>query len=372
LLRGVAEPGELQGVLRGVPNNVTTEMDLQLWELVQRIRSDREATEALRTGQPAELAGQFLAGTLPTILQRGLTEFLGRYGHRAVAEIDVGIARWADDATHILGVLANYLHLEDPALAPDVVFARSSAAATELVDRLARAAGRRAKWRAPVIRFALGRARALIGIREMPKYFLVLGIAAARRDLSAVGLALAKEGRIDRPDDVFFVTLAQARAGLSGRPLQTVVAENRATYEQELRRRRVPRVLLSDGTEPENTGDVPADEIGGLAGVAASPGTVTGVARVIMDPVGAHLAPGEILVAPSTDPGWTPLFLTAGGLVMEMGGSNSHGAVVAREYGIPAVVGLPLATDRIATGDRLTVNGTTGTVIIHPSVSSAD
>ena len=91
-----------------------------------------------------------------------------------------------------------------------------------------------------------------------------------------------------------------------------------------------------------------------------------------MDPVGAHLAPGEILVAPSTDPGWTPLFLTAGGLVMEMGGSNSHGAVVAREYGIPAVVGLPLATDRIATGDLLTVNGTTGTVIIHPSVSSAD
>jgi pyruvate,water dikinase len=122
--------------------------------------------------------------------------------------------------------------------------------------------------------------------------------------------------------------------------------------------------LLSDGTEPENLGQ-PADEAdGSLRGVAASPGTAIGPARVILDPVGAHLEPGDVLVAPSTDPGWTPLFLTAGGLVMEMGGANSHGAVVAREYGIPAVVGVPLATERISTGDPLTVNGTSGTVTI--------
>ena len=97
-------------------------------------------------------------------------------------------------------------------------------------------------------------------------------------------------------------------------------------------------------------------------GTPASAGTVTAAARVILDPIGAHLEPGEILVAPSTDPGWTPLFLTAGGLVMEMGGANSHGAVVAREYGIPAVVGVPHATARIATGQRITVDGGRGTV----------
>jgi rifampicin phosphotransferase len=89
---------------------------------------------------------------------------------------------------------------------------------------------------------------------------------------------------------------------------------------------------------------------------------VTSRARVILDPVGAHLEPGEILVAPSTDPGWTPLFLTAGGLVMEMGGSNSHGAVVAREYGIPAVVGVPEATTRITSGQLVTVDGAAGSV----------
>jgi phosphohistidine swiveling domain-containing protein len=83
-----------------------------------------------------------------------------------------------------------------------------------------------------------------------------------------------------------------------------------------------------------------------------------------MDPAGAHLEPGEILVAPSTDPGWTPLFLTAGGLVMEMGGSMSHGAVVAREYGIPAVVGVPDATTKITTGQLVTVDGAAGTIVL--------
>ena len=108
---------------------------------------------------------------------------------------------------------------------------------------------------------------------------------------------------------------------------------------------------------------------GGLTGTPASAGTVSGIARVILDPVGARLEPGEILVAPSTDPGWTPLFLTAGGLVMEMGGANSHGAVVAREYGIPAVVGVAGATARIRSGQRIQVNGTAGLVTIEDAVA---
>ena len=164
-----------------------------------------------------------------------------------------------------------------------------------------------------------------------------------------------------------------AEGGPGGQPgtgridLRGLVAERRDAYEQELARRHVPRMLLSDGTEPEavhsaGTAGQPA-AAGVLTGSPASAGTVTAAARVILDPVGAHLEPGEILVAPSTDPGWTPLFLTAGGLVMEMGGPNSHGAVVAREYGIPAVVGVPDATLRLATGQQITVDGSAGTVV---------
>jgi pyruvate,water dikinase len=146
--------------------------------------------------------------------------------------------------------------------------------------------------------------------------------------------------------------------------MRPIVRERHADYEHELRRRHVPRVLLSDGTEPESASQPLALQPGTLQGAPASPGRVTAPARVILDPTGARLEPGEILVAPSTDPGWTPLFLTAAGLVMEMGGMMSHGAVVAREYGIPAIVGVPAATERITTGQQITIDGASGTISI--------
>jgi pyruvate,water dikinase len=202
----------------------------------------------------------------------------------------------------------------------------------------------------------------------MPKFLAVLTLARARELLQETGEELERAGRLESAEDVFFVTLPEARAGLSGEDLGSVVRERRADYEHELGRRHVPRILLSDGTEPtageESSADSSSD--GALRGTPASPGVITGPARVILDPTGAHLEPGEILVAPSTDPGWTPLFLTAGGLVMEMGGAMSHGAVVAREYGIPAVVGVPDATESIITGQRITVDGSAGAIAVEP------
>jgi pyruvate,water dikinase len=201
------------------------------------------------------------------------------------------------------------------------------------------------------------------GLRELPKYHIVEGMAAVRKQLAAVGAELAAAGRIGEADDIFFLDLAEAHRALAGASLRELVAERRDAYDAELGRRRIPRVLLSDGTEPEALhGDGTGAVAGVLSGTPASAGTVTAKARVILDPQGAVLEPGEILVAPSTDPGWTPLFLTAGGLVMEMGGPNSHGAVVAREYGIPAVVGVPDATSTISTGQLITLDGGAGTV----------
>jgi pyruvate,water dikinase len=156
--------------------------------------------------------------------------------------------------------------------------------------------------------------------------------------------------------------------GLRGADLRGIVAGRRRLYDVELRRRRIPRLLLSDGTDVEaavmakTAALAPTNVADRLAGTPASAGTATGKVRVVMDPVGARLEPGEILVAPSTDPGWTPLFMTAGALVMEMGGVISHGAVVAREYGIPAVVGVPDATARLRDGQTVTVDGAAGTV----------
>ncbi|MEO5313930.1 PEP/pyruvate-binding domain-containing protein [Pseudarthrobacter sp. CC12] len=373
---------ELQPVIRGLPNNVTTEMDLELWHLAQAIQEDAESRTALMDGDPAALAAAFQAGRLPARLDTGLARFLDRYGHRAVGEIDVGLPRWSEEPAHILGILANYLRLDNPALAPDAQFSKAAEAAEAQVARLVARASARGKIRGRLVRAALRRARLFAGLRELPKYQLVLALGEVRRQLLLVGNELAQAGTVERPDDVFFLDFAETRQALAGtagnsgaavRDMQTLVAARRQDYAVELRRRHIPRVLLSDGTEPEavrtavgpaGNGAVPN---GTLAGSPASAGTVTAAARVILDPVGARLEPGEILVAPSTDPGWTPLFLTAGGLVMEMGGANSHGAVVAREYGIPAVVGVPDATGLISTGQRITVDGAAGTIVPeHP------
>ncbi|GGN20869.1 phosphoenolpyruvate synthase [Lentzea pudingi] len=340
------KPGELQTVLRGLPNNITTEMDMAMWDLAQEIRHD---PEALR---------QFRDGERPAALDR----FLARWGHRAVAEIDLGLPRWSDDPAHVIGVVENFLRLEDDQAHPDAVFARGAAEAEAMIETLAgRAWGR--GW---FVRFALRRTRVLAGLREYPKYLIITLFGVLRKRVADLGAELVAADRLDARDDVFFLNFEEMRS-VQG-DLRTLVAERREVYDREMRRRHIPRVLLSDGTEPEavhHGGPVEGD----LVGTPASAGTITGIARVVMDPVGAHLEPGEILVAPSTDPGWTPLFLTAGGLVMEMGGANSHGAVVAREYGIPAVVGVRQAVTRIRTGERITVDGSTGAVItLEPPV----
>jgi len=269
--------------------------------------------------------------------------------------------RWREDPSHLLGVLANYLRLPKDAADPDSEFRRGAGDATTMIAALQTRASRRSRVRGAVVGFSLRRTRQLAGLREMPKYLMVLALAGARAELLTVGEGLASTERVTKAEDVFFLDLVEVRAALHGRDQRAMVQRRREAYDAEMRRRHIPRLLLSDGTEPEPATEPSPD--GSLHGTPASAGTVTAAARVVLDPAGAHLVPGEVLVVPSTDPGWTPLFLTAGGLVMEMGGANSHGAVVAREYGIPAVVGVPEATSRITTGQQIQVNGTSGVVV---------
>ncbi|MGH8887267.1 MAG: PEP/pyruvate-binding domain-containing protein [Egibacteraceae bacterium] len=368
LLGERATADERDAVRRALPHNPTTAMDVALWSLGARLCADEESARALREQSPEELAAAYREEVLPAPLQQGLADFLRAYGHRGVAEIDLGLPRWADEPTHLLGALANYLRPSDGQPTPDAQFRAAAERADALMDELA---GRR-RLIGPLVRFLLRRGRQLAGLREAPKFHLVALLARVRSQLLVpVGEELARAGRLERCEDLFFLDLSEARQLVAGaEDLRPVIRERRASYAAELRRRHVPRVLLSDGTEPM-VAEGAAVSDGALRGAPASAGLVTGTARVVLDPVGARLEPGEILVAPSTDPGWTPLFLTAGGLVMEMGGAMSHGAVVAREYGIPAVVGVPGATERIRTGDQITVDGSAGTVVVGDAAPEA-
>lgn len=362
LLGELASEEDRQIVLRGLPHNPTTEMNLALWALAHEVRADPVAASLVENTPAAQLAAAYQTGSLPTLLQLGLADFLALYGHRSIAELDIGVPRWSEDPTYLMGVLTTYLRLRDPARTPDRQFRRAAQEAMAMLAELTRRAQRTSRVRGMLVRFFLTRARALSGMREMPRFAIALLLAQARVILWPVGDALVEAGRLEKVDDIFFLSLSEASAALHGTDLRATVAERRTRYDQERTRRHVPLVLLSDGTEPTvATADMEALD-GQLRGTPASPGVVTAPARVLHDPVGAQLAAGEILVAPATDPGWTPLFLTAGGLVMEMGGAMSHGAIVAREYGIPAVVGVAGAIEQIHTGQLLTVNGSTGTV----------
>ena len=346
---------------RGLPNNVTTEMDLALWTVAQVIQADPASAARFGQADAVSLAAEYEARTLPLPAQAALMAFMDRYGMRGLAEIDLGRPRWRENPAYVMQMVAGYLRIDDPAQAPDAVFRRGAKEAEAAIERLAQAMPNPAQ--AQVARFLASRMRALAGLRETPKFTIVRLMGIVRKMMLQSGEELAAAGVLERPDDVFFLHFEELEALAAGdrRDWQALVVARRHAYRREVLRKQVPRVLLSDGTAfyeglgAEDGGDV-------LSGSPVSPGVVEGTVHVVFDPRGVQLAPGEILVCPGTDPSWTPLFLAAGGLVMEVGGLMTHGSVVAREYGIPAVVGVHEATTRLRTGQRVRVDGTAGRV----------
>jgi phosphohistidine swiveling domain-containing protein len=352
---------------RGLPHNVTTQMDLDLWRTAQAIQADRAALAHFQRTESGVLAAEYLAGHLPRVAQSALDGFLARYGVRGVGEIDLGRPRWREDPAPVMHALQSYLQIQDPDQAPDAVFRRGAAAAADALEELV--AGLRATrggwFKARLARGAARRMRALGGLRESPKFWAVRNMGLVRSALLDSGQALVQSGVLARPDDLFFLQLAELEALAAGEEQDwaALVGQRRRTYDRELRRTQIPRLLLSDG-QAFYEGVASQAGAGVLAGSPVSPGVVEGPVRIVYHPHDARLAPGEILVCPATDPAWTPLFLVAGGLVMEVGGLMTHGSVVAREYGIPAVVGVSRATERLRTGQRVRVDGTVGQVTI--------
>ncbi|MET7963264.1 PEP/pyruvate-binding domain-containing protein [Micromonospora zamorensis] len=360
LLKGVAGPDEIHTVLGGMPHNVTIEMDLALWRLAQGAGDHRQL---LLDTPPAELAARHLRGTLPDI---GMTAFLDVYGHRGVAEVDLGVPRWAEDPTPVFAAVANYLRVTDPRQGPDQRFQRAAAAAEAALEELVRRAHRRRPVRGRIAGFLLRRARSLAGLREAGKFAGLYPLRETRRQLLLIGADLHGSGLLDQPDDIMFLNLDEVHSAVhQGVDLRGTVTARRAVHRRELRRPTVPVALLSDGTEVETVLPARLAGDGTLAGVGASAGRVTGPARVVQDPGTAHIEPGDVLVAATTDPGWTPLFLTAAALVTETGAIMAHGPTVAREYGIPAVICVPDATRAITTGQLVTVDGGAGTITLH-------
>jgi pyruvate,water dikinase len=360
----------LDDLLRGLPGNVTTGMDLEVGDLADRARPHADLVSVLRADTvenawPALRARIAAASGGPEFLV-ALDAFLARYGARAAGEIDVSRTRWGEDPTALLRAIAGGLS------APDEGSHRRRHAAQVKVGEAAQqtlidAAGRGffgapRRW---LVRRLCRVVRAGQGLREHPKFLLVRVLGALRQVVLSAGETLVGRGQLAQRQDIFHFGFDEIISALEQPTLdlRTEAAARVAEFARD-RGRRPPFVLSSEGETPTLTptrDDLPA---GALAGTAASGGVVTGIARVVRDPEREMLQAGEILVAAFTDPGWTPLFVHAAGVVTEVGGLMTHGAVVAREYGIPAVVSVAGALDKIHSGQRICVDGTRGFVQI--------
>ncbi|MDE0631468.1 MAG: PEP-utilizing enzyme [Caldilineaceae bacterium] len=354
---------------RSLPNNVTTEMDLELWKVATRIREDSAGAAAFAASDAADLAGQYKRKQLPAAIQSALDSFLDRYGMRGLAELDFGQPRWRELPDPIIRALQSYLSFPDEEMAPDRVFQKGRREAASAEARLAKAAA--SAWGTQfgpwLVHLLARRLRALAGLRESPKFTMIRIMGIAREALLDSGRELVEKGVLEGADDLFYLSMRELKTLAIGAPgnWKKLISERRAAERIERRRQPIPRLLLSDGTAYFAGITSPGDADGAaLAGSGVSPGVVEGTVKVVFDPLEAGLDPGDILVCPGTDPSWTPLFLAAGGLVMEVGGMMTHGSVVAREYGIPAVAGVDQATTRLQTGDRVRVDGSSGTVAI--------
>jgi rifampicin phosphotransferase len=368
-------------ITRGLPHNVTTEMDLKLWEVAKTIRSNSKALQYIRSKDVDVLADEYQRGTLPRVAQATIRSFLDVYGMRGLYEIDFGRPRWREEPAPLFQTIKSYIEIDDnddskqenaTTAAPDRVFAKGEVAAQHAIDELGRALGK--PW---LVRFLAHRTRSIAGLRELPKFTCIRIMGIFREKYLEHGARLVQVGKLDNPRDIFFLLDDELRSidnedgdGDDAKDWKVVVAQRKAVMDKENGRTAIPRVIASDGfafyggafASKNSAADGDDDHV--FVGEPVSPGSVEGIVHIVHDPSKSSLKQGEILVCHGTDPSWTPLFLAARGLVMEVGGLMTHGSVVAREYGIPAVVGLEKITERLQNGQRIRVDGSSGVVSI--------
>ncbi len=355
-----------------VPGNVTSEMGLALLDVADAIRPHHQVVGFL---QHVEDEGSGDAAFLDELAalpggpeaQEAIDAYLEQYGMRCVGEIDITRPRWSERPATLVPLILDNIRNFRPGEAERRRQRGRQAAQSkehELLERLRALADGAAK--AEEAKRMIDRVRAFSGYREYPKYGIVSRYFVFKQALLDEAEHLVGAGVLHDQEEIYYLTFDELRDVVSTRQVDRQLIRRRKDAYRRNRALTPPRVLTSDGEVVAGAyrrEDVPA---GALVGLPVSAGTVEGRARVIWDITQADIEPGDILVTTYTDPSWTPLFLAVTGLVTEVGGLMTHGAVIAREYGLPAVVGVEHATDLIADGRRIRVHGTDGYVeILH-------
>lgn len=359
----LGEKGAGDRLLTSVTNDVTSEMGLALLDVADVVRSHPAVLAALPTLTDEDFFTALSAVEGGQEASRSIRDFLQQFGMRCSGEIDVTRPRWSEEpSTLVPMILSTIRTLEPNARASRVERSQREADELEksLLDRTSRLPGGRRK--ATKTRTMISRLRNFSGYREYPKYLMMRHYWVVKQALLAEAARLVEAVAVQRADDVYYLSFEEFhQAARTGNVDRELIARRRQEFEA-CERLTPPRVITSEGEVLTGAYERARVPEGALAGVPVSGGTVEGRARVVRDLADAELTDGDILVTTFTDPSWTPVFLSVKGVVTEVGGAMTHGAVVAREYGLPAVVGVESATRLIRDGQRVRVNGTDGYV----------
>lgn len=296
----------------------------------------------------------------PTKDHLKIKEFLAKFGHRSNIELDFGVKRWSEDPDYLINLIKSYM--VDRMYERNIKDIQEKAKkAEQLIEKIYQTIkADKGERKAKKIRKMMLDYRIAGGMREYPKFDIVRMLAIGRGVVLDIGKKYQADGLINESEDIFYLGVADIKRKQG---LKQIIKDNKAAYQKELSRTTIPRIVLNTG-ETYYSGQKIDPNSKVLQGMPLSPGIYEGKVRVVFDPNASGLLEGEVLVTESTNPAWTPLFIAAKGLIMEYGGPVSHGGIVAREYGIPAVVGIPSATDVLKDGQMVRVNGETGTVEI--------
>ncbi len=369
MMKWLGEKNAAGTLSQSVPNNITSEMGLALLDVADVIRPYPQVIEHLSSvkddndGFLAELV-EFEGGRET---QASIVAFLSKYGMRCAGEIDITRTRWSEKPTTLVSMILSNIKKFEPG-ASRRKFEQGQQEALqkeqELLGRLEQLPGPGGKRKARETERMISLLRNLIGYREYPKYGLVNRYFVYKQALLKEAEQLVQAKVIQEKEDIYYLTFEELREVVGTKKVDYQIISNRKEEYKLYEKLTPPRVLTSDG---ENVaGEYKRENLpaGAIVGLAVSSGVIEGRARIILKMEEANLEDGDILVTSFTDPSWTSLFVSIKGLVTEVGGLMTHGAVIAREYGLPAVIGVENATKLIKDGQRIRVHGTEGYIEI--------
>ncbi|HDX9576375.1 TPA: phosphoenolpyruvate synthase [Bacillus mobilis] len=346
---------------QSVQNNITSEMGLALLDVADVIRPYPEVIAYLQHVEDDSFLDELVQFKGGEKARDAILTFLNKYGMRCSGEIDITKTRWSEKPTTIIPMILNNIR-DFEAGASKRKFEEGLQEALkkeeELVERLQHLPD--GKQKVEETKRMIRNIRNFIGYREYPKYGMINRYFIYKQALLKEAEQLVQSGVIREVDDIYYLTFEELHEVIRTNKLDYKVIHQQENEYKLYEKLTPPRVMTSDGeiiTGKYKRENLPVDAIVGLP---VSSGVIEGRARVILNMEDANLEDGDILVTAFTDPGWTPLFVSIKGLVTEVGGLMTHGAVIAREYGLPAVVGVENATKLIKDGQRIRVHGTEG------------